>query len=269
MKEIKEERTSLGYLPNAPLPTFLRKEDMVKNVTITQEERDKDLTGALDSLADLLNSEAVLSNGVKLTAQQFKDGRGIPTIEESIFVKSWLPHFYHDNAQSELSITNGWITQISGNAYTPVDVMREGIVIFRVPPALGSMNIISSRDRLKPVGILYKELEDVVVRSPLAIEAQARHFCNSIFIPRDANTHQSELIANRNLKYIYIMDEIFQYYGYDTILTPELMSIKKQVMGPDYNEYYTSGAIPQSKPISAGQQSATIENDDDLFDFDG
>jgi len=79
----------------------------------------------------------------------------------------------------------------------------------------------------------------------------------------DFKEDRQGLITNKvNYKYLFVMDEIFTYYGYPSILTPEIMSIKSTIMKGESHGDQSSGTIPES-----GRQSNQDQlEDDDLFD---
>nr|DAT18076.1 MAG TPA: hypothetical protein [Caudoviricetes sp.] len=245
----------LGYYLDDPLPYRLTEDDL--------GHKGKKVEELVDVPEDrmLLNLATIFTNFLN-----DPDNKGSSCkraqLDEHIFVTSWLPHLYHgtDVSDSEFSIAKGWVTHIAGNVYSPVDIIREGKVIYVVPPMLGRMNIISGGDRLEPVAGLVKKANEMISRLPTSKEAQTNHIIKQMQIPVD-DEHKAAFETRKNLKYLYVLDEIFTYYGYASILTPEIMSIKSAVMGVPDNGITTSGPVQNTTP--SGTES--IDTDDDLF----
>ena len=263
MSETKhQERTELGDRVDAPLPTMLTHEEVYGH--FERKDKDPNEVGMLDSTLDVL---AFYANNSSITDSEDKR----PSIDEATFVKAWLPHFYHGNQGREdidPSVTLTWVNKIAGGkycgSYHSVDVLRDGEVIYRVPPVYGRLNVVGGKDRYTSVAQLYKNMDDMLKRVPHAVNQQEKFFLDNIYEPADEHQDRRDFRADINLKYLYVLDEIFTYYGYETILTPELMSVKEQVMGKR-----TDGAQPV-RELSTRVQSPTAseyidDGDDDLF----
>lgn len=233
----KDEIHPLGYNVNAPLPYYLTNEDIYGKYECKQ--------GDIRSTEQNIHTAAVLANFLNTEQHTTSEGN-VPSIDEAIFVRSYLPHFYRDEStgpESGPCIGATWITNVAGHAYNPVDVIREGRVIYRVPPLLGRLNVIHHNERERSIGMMYKDMEDVLVRVPHAFGRQLSYLTENLFNPSDPNKDRAEFRSSPKLKYLFVMDEIFTYYGYDSILTPEIMSIKGQVMGGEH-EPKSGGPIP-------------------------
>lgn len=91
-------------------------------------------------------------------------------------------------------------------------------------------------------------------------EVQHRHLVNNMFNPTDPNMRSNDLMATANFKFIFTLNEIFMYYGYESILPPDLMQYRQLVLG-------VKSDTQSSRSISATSPHATdvYEDDDDLF----
>lgn len=257
----ERERHELGYFLDAPLPTMLSHDDVYGDYHFT--EVDDSLMGGYDNTLSTLAN--YLNNALPTNAQNKR-----PSIDEATFVHAWLPHFYNGNAGNEYdpSVSLTWINSVAGGkfdgAYHSVDVIRDGKVIFRVPPLQARVNIIGGEDRNKSVSMLYKEMDDNLRRVPHAVKAQEQFFLDRIFDSKNENQSKHDLATKTNLKYLYILDEIFTYYGYDSILSPELMSVKELVMGKKDNGTKSGGELSPGTGHSIPAEQDN-EDDSDLF----
>lgn len=245
--------TRLGYDPKAPLPTLLPIEEIYGTpIALDPEVFKHDRTGSLEAICSFYND---VTNRASDHCPK--------TIDEDTFVKCWLPHFYSDDDSSSYSITHAWINEIAGSVHDGVDVTRNGEIIYRVPPILNQLKIMSGTERAVSMSMLLENYKQTVSRVPQSKEVQLDYLVDQIFIDNQGN-RRDEFMSDTNLKYLFVLDEIFTYYGYKTILTPSIMLIKKQVMGELYNEYYSGGIVPSTKeqPTRAEPQ---MELDDEEF----
>lgn len=257
----EREKHELGYYLDDPLPTMLTNEEVYGNYHYT--EVDDSLMGGYDNTLSTLAN--YLNTSLSTNAQDKR-----PSIDEATFVRAWLPHFYNGNSGNDYdpSVSLTWVNSVAGGrydgAYHSVDVIRDGQVIYRVPPLQARVNIIGGQDRTKSVALLYKEMDDNLRRVPHAVKQQEKFFLDRVFESNDQNQTKHDLVTKTNLRYLYILDEIFTYYGYDTILTPELMSIKELVMGKKENGKKPSGELSSGTghPVPDEQD---YEDDSDLF----
>lgn len=264
---------SLGVSPtDKKLPYRLKPEDIYHQYKI-QDNYNGESLSQIEPM--ILQGAAELASFLNNPANQSKTGR-IPTIPEEVFVRSWLPFFYNEqkpegydedviqryrlNSEGVDSVVQAWINAVAGNTYTPVDVVRNGEVIYTIPPVIDKLVAIGGKDRKKSVAQLYKDAKQMIDRIPSAsvMNAQFNHMVDSIndYVPERRN----EIINRINYKYLFVMDEIFTYYGYDSILTPEIMSIKKDIMGYT-DEHQPIGTIPQS----VGEPDFIEDEEDDIF----
>lgn len=273
--EEKLERylASLGVSPtDKKLPYQLKADDIYKQYKIHDKYEDGSI-GQIEPM--ILQSAAELAAFLNNPNNQSRTGR-TPTIAEEVFVKSWLPYFYNEqkpegydddviqryqlSTEGVDSVVHAWVTAVAGNVYTPVNVLRDGEVIYTIPPVIDKLVAIGGKDRKKSVAQLYKDAKQMIDRIPSAavMNAQFNHMVESIndYVPES----RGEIVNRINYKYLFVMDEIFTYYGYDSILTPEIMSIKQEIMGYS-NEYQPVGTI--SKPIS--ETDVVEDEDDDIF----
>ena len=265
---------SLNIVPaDKPLPYFLKPEDMRRTYSaegITQggipiEECDEFLGNALKELSHFLNDPNQLSRETRQA-----------TINEEQFVRQWLPFFYgeplpegyeqldkYSMADMHLdSVNKAWIRDVSGSAQSPVYVLRNGEVIYVIPPMMDQLAAISGADRNMSIGETFREASLMKQRIPSrSVQmVQDRRIVDAM---GDFKEDRQGLITNKvNYKYLFVMDEIFTYYGYPSILTPEIMSIKSTIMKGEPHGDQSSGTIPES-----GRQSNQDQlEDDDLFD---
>lgn len=223
----------------------------------------------------ILQGAAELAAFLNNPSSQFNSGKA-PEITEEVFVRSWLPFFYgeqkpqgyEDNPivryqvmhEGVDSVVKAWVSAVSGSVYNAVNVTRHGEVIYMVPPIIDKPAVVGGKDRKKSVAQLYQDAKQVVDRIPskAVLNAQFNHMVESI---RDYTPESRKQLVNRiNYKYLFVMDEIFTYYGYDSILTPEIMLIKNDIMGYT-DEHQSSGTVSQSH-----SEPDFIEDDeDDLF----
>lgn len=191
----------------------------------------------------------------------------VPQIQEDIFVKSWLPHFYHDtnvNEEGGVSIAHAWVTHVAMSAYNMVDVIRDGKVIYRVPPLMTRIRALGGKDKHMTSNSAKFQMESIVSRLPSAGVVQSKWMCEQMIDLKDGSSeNDSDFLITPSLKYLFVLDEIFTYYGYDTILNPEIMSIKSQVMGTP-NESNTSRTV-QPEPVTTSAQPMDDTDDDYLF----
>lgn len=258
--------------PDKPLPYQLKMEDVhpqynaegVMQGGIPMEEADNFIANGLKELSYFLNDPNNLG----------REGRRAVMQEES-FVRQWLPHFYnedlpdnyqhiaHDKHQMHAfdSVNAAWIRLVSGAPQAPVDIIRDGRVIFTVPPMMDQLSAIGGGERNKSIGEAYRDADLMKQRLPSRAvqQAQDRTVIEAIGDFKDPN--RTTITNKINYKYLFVMDEIFTYYGYPTILTPEIMSIKPEVMG------YSSEHQP-SRTVFEQPNSGSVEqiSDDDLFD---
>lgn len=250
LEENKNIHPTLGYDINAPLPTMLDDREtftVVDELAPAKPGEDLFLRETTEKLYAFLQDESGRGSELKRAS-----------IDEATFVRVWLPHFYSeqtpmDDSKGE-SVTDHWVRKVAGTVYNTVDVMREGKVIYRVPPVYGKVNTYSRGPGNGSVAIAYKEMEEFLRRLPSAKEAQINHLVQNIF---DENDH---VAVTRNLKYIFVLDEIFTYYGYDTILTDKIMSIKPIVMGVDNRVKPTTNVTRTNEIVDA------YDDDSDLWD---
>lgn len=250
----------LGFDLNAKLPYMLSHEDVYgdihKEVTVTPNEA-----------GSLFKDIQLFANYLKESSVTNKDNVR-PSIDEPTFVKAWLPHFHMGNEGNEdrdPSVTLTWINAVAGSAYHSVDVLRNGEVIYRVPPVSGRLKIIGGKDRQVSVGMLNKEMENMLTRVPHAREAQVNYLLSQIFALKDERN--TDTVTELNLKCLFTLDEIFRYYGYPTILPQEFMKIKPYIMGvQDGTE--SRGSLPAADTGTTEQVSSESDFDeDDLFSF--
>lgn len=254
---------NLGYNLNAPLPYCLTDEDIFgRKFSIDKSKYDP----ADPNLETSLVLAHFLNNDVGLLRNS--DTR--PFIDEGRFVRTWLPFMYNDEPKEItvqggkilVTVTDAWVRTVAGGPYNAVDILREGKLIFRVPPVLGRLNVVGGADRRKPIGLMYQDLEAQINRSPATKLQQVDEFTRHLFDPKDPDADRSEFMATPKLKYLYVMDEIFTYYGYNSILTPEIMKYKPYVMGIGAATHgtHTSGTVSGTPHIVE-----PYEDDDDLF----
>ena len=250
----------LGYDIRAPLPTMLDDDNVY---TLPPKPTPESLA------ADPVNAELTLKLYDLLTDTErltVDDKR--KSIDEASFVRLWLPHLYGEETPDKpeeytSSVINEWINEVAGNRYTMVNVIRDGKVIYRVPPVSGKLNIVGPNQRHTRISIMYNELEGFLNRLPSAAPVQISKFCQHLFDPKDPNMDSKQLAVNRNLKFIFVLDEIFTYYGYKSILNDKIMSIKPIVMG---DQYVNRESNDKPKPVSVYTNPEDIlDNDDDLW----
>lgn len=250
----------LGFDLKAKLPYMLTHEDVYGEIN-------HEVTTTPAEAGSLFKDVHLFANYLKESSVVNKDNVR-PTIDEPTFVKAWLPHFHMGNEGDESrdpSVTLTWINAIAGSPYHSVDVLRNGELIFRVPPVSGRLKVIGGKDRQTSVGMLNKEMENMLTRVPHAREAQVNYLLSQIFVMKDER--QSDTVTELNLKCLFTLDEIFRYYGYSTILPPEIMKIKPYIMG-EQDGTESRGSLPSSDTGIAGEVSSESNFDeDDLFDF--
>lgn len=67
----------------------------------------------------------------------------IASIEESVFVKRWLPMFYGSWRTADGTVPIGtWIKDVAKGHMLPVRVTRNGKELYRIPPILGQSIIV-------------------------------------------------------------------------------------------------------------------------------
>lgn len=237
------------------LPTMLTLEDVYGKYEANNTAVGTDLEEIMGSMIGFLNNEV------------HKDYMGrTPSIAEEIFVKTWLPHFYHDTNINEngVSIAHAWVTHVSFSPYNMVDVIRDGTVIYRVPPLLSRIRAIGGKDKYMTSNSAKYQMESIVNRVPSAGVVQSRWLCDQMIDLKDKDTNNdSDLLITPSIKFLFVLDEIFTYYGYDTILNPEFMLIKPQVMG--IADESNASRIVQSEPVTTGPQPMDYTDDDYLF----
>lgn len=260
VKEV-ERHPLLGYDLNAPLPYFLDDETLFGHYEVKNEDWSIDQAFAHTEkvLASFLNSTSQFYNPDPTVLDPFK----LPQIDEVLFVKSYLPNLYESHSVDEHGNDHAmlaWVNNVALTQYAPVNVLREGKLIYRVPPALSKINVIRANERQYSPTILGKQIEGEINRLPALRDRKTRELLGALFIPREG-------ISTKNfrntveLKYLFTLDEIFTYYGYKSILTPEIMSIKSQILG---TPNATTGSV-QSTTAARKVQPDDEEDDSDLF----
>lgn len=261
----QERHPILNYDLKAPLPYFLTDEEIYGKYTVDEsqysEQGKLEIMEGAKIFADFLNtSSAIGPNGT------------VATIDENVFVRSFLPHFYseqeitdkYDPRVDKGGVITSWVRNVAGGVYNVVNVLRNGEVIYRVPPVYGQLNAVGPTARERSLRLLIKDAEEMWERLPASKNAQLAHALNQSLIPADPDADRHTFLTTPNLKYLFVMDEIFTYYGYDSILTPEIMSIKKQVFGERYVEHrQSSGTISRTEVSAVGAEP--VEDDSDLF----
>lgn len=255
----------LNYLLDAPLPYFLTDEELYGKYSIDESQYSD------YGKKTLLRDAEIFVNFLNNSSSVGPHGK-VPTIDETVFVKSFLPYFYsekevddkYDEGYPNGGIITVWVRGVAGGAYTAVNVTRNGEVIYRVPPAYGRLNAVGPADRERSLNLLLKDAEDVYSRIPAATDAQITYALDLSTRPADPDADRHSFLAKPNLKYLFVMDEIFTYYGYDSILPPEIMSIKNKVFGENYVNHRQSGTTVSSNAVGsvAGEP---VEDDSDLF----
>lgn len=67
----------------------------------------------------------------------------VPRLNEDVFLRQYLPLFASQETDVDLS---SWL-DVCGNAYMPVDIVRDGEVVYRIPPLVKQMPIEAGRRR--------------------------------------------------------------------------------------------------------------------------
>lgn len=252
----------LGYDIRAPLPTMLSDDNVY---TLPPKPTEESLRADPQNAELTMKLYNLLTDTERLTVDNARK-----EIDEASFVRLWLPHLYGEETPERpedytSSVINEWINEVAGNRYTMVNVIRDGKIIYRVPPVSGKLNIVGPSERQTRISVMYNELEGFLNRLPSAAHAQIENFCQHLFDPKDPNVDSKQLAVTRNLKFLYVLDEIFTYYGYKSILNDKLMKIKPIVMGKDYVD--NSKPASNSGPVSVYTNPAeVVDNDDDLWD---
>lgn len=122
-------------------------------------------------------------------------------IDEATFKNRWLPLF---NAASHegLAPLGDWVQQVAGNPFREVEVIKDGNVLFVVPPILNS-NI----DIFKAEADIYLDTELDTARregAHFAIKGK-RHFETAVLNNLNKDLQPSD--------YSTRMDKIFEHYG--------------------------------------------------------
>lgn len=256
----------LNIDPEKPLPYCLTDEDF--NMRHYKEVEEQQLEHVDPYLAGFLTvSTNLLNNAYSLNLENKR-----PSITEAEFVKTWLPRFYGEHKSqfaSEddevTSVMNVWVHAIAGNSYTPVEVTRFGKIIYRIPPLIQPLTVMKKENRGISVYELANEAIARVSQYPTknVMDKEYSRAMDRIF--KDQNGRNIDFTTTYNIKPLFVMDEIFTYYGYDTILTPELMSIKSDVMGGQTNNGNQSSTNVSSHGTSQPEQPMGYDEDDDPF----
>lgn len=259
----------LGYDMDAPLPYMLTDEELFGKYKVREEEYTE------VGKAEVMHLAETFANFLNESAGYNPEGFR-PQISEELFVKSYLPHFHSEayvdkdrpkSTDAKDGVITSWVGAVAGSIYSPVDITRNGVVIYRVPPASGQLKPIGPNDRQRSLNLLIKDAEDMYNRLNVSKNAQLTHALNesmaNIIHDPESDRGRTTLTSRPNLKFLFVLDEIFTYYGYSSILTPEIMSLKSKVFGADYVNNRKS-----NRPVSTAQSSmgaVPVEDDDDLF----
>lgn len=266
-KKEERQRHMYGYYLDAPLPAMLTYQDMIGDVKRFENKDGKEKTFSLNGTE--VDTDAIVSFAKNMLLNDPEGKERL--ISEKEFVTTWLPLMH----EAKPLMINGephasdylWVKHVSKSPYSSVGVVRDGVVIFRVPPVAVGLESIGQTDRERRITELYLEYKRKTQYLP-SLEAEGEEWLMNEIDQgvKEQKKQNMRMVSKwRTLLYIYILDEIFVYYGYDSILTDEIMSFKQAVMGDRYNEYYTSGILPQSKP-KPNQLSDDIVEDDEYFD---
>jgi hypothetical protein len=71
-----------------------------------------------------------------------------PTLEESVFVKKWLP-LLAANTSSIKAPVGMWVSEVSGSPFQAIDIVNGKTVLFTVPPMLDSNSIVIQDQALR------------------------------------------------------------------------------------------------------------------------
>lgn len=256
----KAKHSVYGYRLNAPLPYMITEEDYYRvvdnNIMVNPETKPSETEEAVSLfkgfLADSRNLDA------------------FPQISEDDFVRYWLPHFYKlppegfvPDPDQHKSIVRAWINQVARKATNVVNVIRDGRIIFRVPPALGRMGTLRSFERTESVSVKAKQVSGYLTSFPNHRVVKEKQVAESSLSSQHGNkTDTMQRLIEPSAKYLYVLNDIFTYYGYESILPPEIMSLRDKVLGE------RRGTIQDTRHESAKNTNvyAPVEDDDDLFD---
>lgn len=255
----KKELHPLGYDPDAPLPMMLTDDDLYEPVKIRQDvsKTHPELVELTELLANFVNS----SRSVGLD--------GVPIyMDEREFVTVWLPAFYNEKTSSGVSVDDSWERYIAGfdkgnntnGRNLVVNIVRDGRVIYRVPPLQGRTNIISTNDRKKSITLMSKDVQDMTERLPSSYRVQVDNMVESI--DNDKRVSNTDV----NIKYLIVLDEIFTYYGYNSILTPEIMKYKQYLLNKLKLMEGGNNGTGTFGGISTSTDAEYVDDGSDLFD---
>ena len=247
----------LGYDPSKPLPYCLTKQDIFGADYKVHHE-------LWDPMDNNYNTTKTLANFLNNECWPLDENNRIPSIDEVTFVRTWLPHFYTGLVNPNESITYAWIENISKHAYNTVDVYRGNQLIYRIPPLVGRSDTLDGNDLTYSLSNLAKDLQTQEGRMGGTPEDKINKMFKYGLLPQgvnDLDANRAKFLVRPNLKYLFVMDEIFTYYGYDSILTPDIMSIKPQVFGVTKDGIKSNGIIPNE----SDRIVEAYDDDDDLF----
>lgn len=140
----------------------------------------------------------------------------VPQIDEYLFVRRYLPLFL---TREELTPVSGWL-EVAKHPFSPVDVVKNGKVLFRVPPLCRQVTLKydGSHDSVYEILSLAKKKDQI---SPVMGSNYLNNALNELIIKDPASV---EVLRQWNI--------IFEYYGLDKIELPEPtkdVEVKKQV----------------------------------------
>ena len=141
--------------------------------------------------------EHFLQNLKELSASPYERS----TISEAVFRHKWLPLF-NATSHEDLAPIGDWVQQVALNPFREVDVIKDGEVVFVVPPMLNSQIDV------------FKDGTDIYLDTELdSIRREAAHFAI-----KGERQFEDKIIGNLKVDvepsdYSQRMDKIFEYYG--------------------------------------------------------
>lgn len=142
-----------------------------------------------------------------------------PAVSESVFTERYLPVFAGVSEGSDK--IDSWL-DIAGNVYRSVDIMRDGEVVFTVPPLVRRIHPSTLRRR---GGSMTDAMEMILKKTQQAPRAGQAYAAREVEERVQATTIEKDPIG--------VWNEIFVYYGYGPIVDEETVAESQEEEGEE------------------------------------